>query len=279
MLKIIAIVLSAVVLLFLIGFFGGRYYTSDYINEKLKKLDEYTTDEEQTFTKDTTITLPLPVENYFSKAVGNNVKIPKQVIVTMDGFLKTNDESDWLPITAVQHYSVEEPGFLWNADLTAGSFFKVKALDSYIEGRGSMLVKFFSSITITDAKGPEMDISSLFRYYSEAVFFPSVFYPNGENRWEALEENKARFFFADDTLKAKMDVTFGTDGLVQKIETTDKLRFTNTGFSNELNITWFSDYRDFEGRKIPYEGKVAWFYKGKIFEYSKFKIKEIKYLY
>ncbi len=279
MLRVVIIVVAAVTGLAVLFFFGGKLYTQKYSEELLEKLEKEAPQKPELFLRSDSINLPTPVRAYLDNVVPDTFRIPKLIKITQTGELKTSAESEWNKIEAVQYYSPYKPGYIWDAKMSPSSFADIRALDSYVDGTGSMLIKVFSSITITDAKGPQMDISALYRYFSEAVFFPYKFYPSQNVEWFDTGLDNAQCMFRDDTLSGKMNVFFNTRNEISRIETFDKYRFTNSGFSNELNITYYSDYREFKGLKIPYKGSVAWDYKGKLFEYGRFEVKEIEYFY
>ena len=80
-------------------------------------------------------------------------------------------------------------------------YFWVHSVDSYIDGRGNMLIKLNSSITIADAWNIEMDKSGLFRYFSESLFFPTSLLPNKNLHWNVLDSNTAEVKFVDKTIR------------------------------------------------------------------------------
>src|SRR5690606_21654789 len=46
--------------------------------------------------------------------------------------------------------------------------------DKYYEGKGNMLIKILSLITVADAAGEEIDQGTLVRYLAETVWFPTA---------------------------------------------------------------------------------------------------------
>lgn len=58
----------------------------------------------------------------------------------------------------------------------------------YFNGHGNMLIKIFSTFTIADAKGSEMDYSSLIRFLSEAPWYPTALLPSEYLQWEEIDK-------------------------------------------------------------------------------------------
>lgn len=53
-----------------------------------------------------------------------------------------------------------------------------------VAGKGNMLWKLLSAITLVDFGGPEIDQAGLSRYLSESVFFPTALLPSQRLTWE-----------------------------------------------------------------------------------------------
>jgi hypothetical protein len=72
-----------------------------------------------------------------------------------------------MPLTAEQYYTVNPPGFIWIAAVRTAGLPVVRVRDAYRNGRGAMLVKAGSLLTLADATGPEMDQGAMMRYLNE----------------------------------------------------------------------------------------------------------------
>ncbi|MFN2363715.1 MAG: DUF6544 family protein, partial [Halarsenatibacteraceae bacterium] len=71
--------------------------------------------------------------------------------------MRLEDQGRWLSLTAEQYFTVEKPGFIWQARINAAPLIHISGRDVYYQGKGNMLIKPLSLITIADSKGFEMD--------------------------------------------------------------------------------------------------------------------------
>ncbi len=106
--------------------------------------------------------------------------------------------------------------------MKTSKFFWVNAIDSYITGKGNMLIKLNSSITVADSWGIELDKSGLFRYISEAVFFPTKLLPTKNLLWNILDSNLAEIKFTNSENSIVAKLYFDSEYKISKIETYDK---------------------------------------------------------
>ena len=58
--------------------------------------------------------------------------------------MKLKVEQNWLPVEAKQYFSVQQPGFIWDADIKLAPLFHIAGRDKYFEGKGNMLIKILS---------------------------------------------------------------------------------------------------------------------------------------
>jgi hypothetical protein len=101
-----------------------------------------------------------------------------------------------LPLEAEQHYSIDPPGFVWNATVKVGPLPMLRGRDSYLEGHGHMDIRAGALVHIVDETGDETDQASLLRYLSEMIWFPMAFLgPNVS--WEPIDEHSARISLVD----------------------------------------------------------------------------------
>jgi hypothetical protein len=106
-----------------------------------------------------------------------------------------------LPLVAEQWYTVEPPGFIWDATVPIAGIPLVRGRDGYLEGRGMMTIRGGSVIPFVDAAGPEMNQASLLRHLSEIPWFPSAFLRDRIS-WEAIDDTHVRVSITDGDLRA-----------------------------------------------------------------------------
>lgn len=277
--KVAFTALISVSLLFLFLFWGGSLLTENSIANKVDRLKEISnTSPTVIFNKKTVANLPRPLKKYFTMVTSDSFKVPKFVTVIQKAEIKTSTKSQWLPVNAVEYFTTYYPNYLWDAELHTNKYFWVKTIDSYVEGAGNMIIKFNSSITISDAKSIEINKSDLFRYFSEAVVFPTSMLPNDSLKWNMLDSNIAEIKYKHKSVSIVAKVFFNENGLIEKILTNDKFRSTEKGYVQTPYTVYYSNYKWFDNKYIvPSHYELEWDLPDGKFRYAKFDIQKVIY--
>lgn len=140
--------------------------------------------------------LPEPIQRYLRLALPEDAGRPRLVRITHTGRFRTKPGQNWIPIRGVEWYATAKPGFLWSARGTLMGFLWVKARDKYVNGSGSMLIRFLSSVTLGDASGPEIDQGAALRWLGETPLCPAAFL-SPALRWEPRDSDSVRVTLED----------------------------------------------------------------------------------
>lgn len=277
--KFLLTIFIILVLVFLFFFWGGTLFTEMSINSKISELrDSINFNSTKTFTHSELENQPELVQKYIKSVVADSINIPKFVISKQEGKLKTDVNSEWKDLTAVEYFTTEKPNFLWKSKMSTSKFFWVNAIDSYISGKGNMLIKLNSSVTIADSWGLELDKSGLFRYLSEAVLFPTTLIPSENLLWDVIDTNIAEVKFNHSDLSVVAKLYFDDDLRLERMETYDKYRALEVGFERSLYTIYYSNYKNFGGKFfVPTQIDAEWELKDGKFKYAEFMITSIEY--
>lgn len=136
--------------------------------------------------------LPIPVANWLktSGIVG------KEEVSTVWLSQKTKmkmkpEQKTWNNATAEQYFTIKNPAFVWKVNMSMPPFIKIAGRDKFIDGKGEMQIKMFSTINVVHAKGSQMDEGSLQRFLGEIVWFPSAALSPFIS-WEAIDSLSAK---------------------------------------------------------------------------------------
>lgn len=221
--------------------------------------------------------LPEPVQRYFKYALRDGQEHIKFVRLKQVGEFRMKENQPWMPIKAEQYFTTEDPAFIWRVKFTMAPFIWIEGRDMYYQGRGNMLIKVLSTITVADAAGSEMDISSLIRFLAEAPWFPTVLLPGDYIEWEEIDSNSARVIIKDKGYIASGIFTFNEKGEIIKFVTNDRYMEADGKYFKEQWAGYYRNYQEIEGMKIPMEGEVEWNLSDKDLPYAKLKITDIQY--
>jgi Family of unknown function (DUF6544) len=180
------------------------------------------------------------------------------------------------PLVAEQWYSVDPPGFLWDATVPVAGIPVIRGRDGYIEGRGSMTIKAGSIVPFVDAAGPEVDQAALTRFLSEMPWFPSAFLRDWVT-WEAIDDATVRVSIVDGELRATGTLRIDPEGRLVAFRT-ERHAFVDGGFVLRPWTTPAYAYGEFEGLRLPVRGAAVWTLPdGSSFPYIEVELTDVDY--
>jgi hypothetical protein len=221
--------------------------------------------------------LPEPVQRYFKYALKDGQEHIKFVRLKQVGKFRMKENQSWMPIKAEQYFTTEDPSFIWRVKFTMAPFIWIEGRDMYYQGKGSMLIKVLSTVTVADAAGSEMDISSLIRFLSEAPWFPTALLPSDYIEWKEIDSNSAQVVIKHNGYTALGIFTFNEKGEIIKFVTNDRYMEVDGKYFKEQWGGYYRNYQEINGIKIPTEAEVEWNLYDRDLQYVKLKITDIQY--
>ncbi|GAB4118333.1 MAG: hypothetical protein Kow00103_15520 [Candidatus Caldatribacteriota bacterium] len=221
--------------------------------------------------------LPEPVQRYFQYTLKEGQEYIRFVRLKQDGEFRMKENQPWMSIKAEQYFTTESPAFLWRVKLNMLPLVWIEGRDMYDQGKGNMLIKLLSTLTLADATGNEIDVSSLIRFLSEAVWFPTALLPNDYLEWKEIDSNSARAIIKYKGYTASGIFTFNEKGEIIKFVSNDRYMESDGKYFQTQWSGYYRNYQQFEGIKIPTEGEVEWNLSDRNLPYARLKITEIQY--
>jgi hypothetical protein len=200
--------------------------------------------------------LPEPAQRYLRYAGVVGRPLVDTVRVRQSCRMRPAPNGLSLPLVAEQWYSVEPPGFIWDATVPVAGIPLVRGRDGYIDGRGMMTIKGGSLIPFVDASGPEMDQASLLRHLSEMPWFPSAFLRDRVS-WEAIDDTSVRVSIVDGDLRATGVMEIDPDGRLVEFRS-ERHAMVGKGFELRPWSAPTYAYGEFEGLRLPVRGAAVW---------------------
>ncbi|MPR31868.1 DUF6544 family protein [Salmonirosea aquatica] len=200
--------------------------------------------------------LPIPVQLWLTESgvVGSREVATARLL--QEGEMRLSPEGRRVPIKAEQFIRVDEPGFVWKANLRMFSFLPVVARDKYIDGKGHMLVKAFSMFPFVSARGPKIDQGSLLRFLGEICWVPSAAL-GSYIRWEAVDDNCAKATMTYGGISASAIFCFDER---HRLVSVSANRYMGGGEDSQLTpwVVTCQNWQVMQGVKIPVQGYVTW---------------------
>lgn len=216
----------------------------------------------QRFDDDELTALPPVVRRYLSQALNQNQPLVRRLYLEQTGSFNRSSTpmaEQWEPFTARQRVATKRPGFVWDAAIRMAPGITVRVVDAYVAGVGSLQPSVFGLVDVGGVEGT-VDIArgELIRYFAESVWYPTVLLPSQGVRWQAVNAQSAQATLIDGGLTVSLLFTFGADGLVERISSTQRSALLDGAM---VPMPWevrLSAYQLQDGMRVPYEAEVAW---------------------
>lgn len=218
--------------------------------------------------------LPPIVQKWMHRSGAINNPIAFSVRLKQQGMLRTKPDGNWMQMTAEQYFTVVNPAFVWNARISAG-IIHIAGRDVYLNGKGHMLIKAASVITVADARGKETDQGTMLRYLAEIQWFPSAAI-SPWIRWEQLNDSSARATMTYGDMSVSGNFSFNANGDITKFEA-QRYMEQKGKYSLETWVVPVTDWGVFHGIRIPIKGRAIWKLKAGDFDWFQWEISQIEY--
>jgi hypothetical protein len=188
------------------------YNFDQQVNEEIISLNKRSRHFSEVITEQKLESVPDIIKTWLTKSGVVNKTIPSIVYITQKGELRSKENGPWNKFIANQHFSLDPPAFVWDADIQVNDFVKIKGRDKFEDGKGNMLIKVNSFLPIANSSGKEVDQGTLIRFMAEISWFPQAALKDYV-RWEQIDSTHARAFMTYGTASASGIFTFGSNGL------------------------------------------------------------------
>ena len=159
--------------------------------DEVRQLLQGSVGSDEIITEKDTQGLPEPVQRNLRYAGVIGKQRINTVRLKQKGLFRMKQGGKWMPYSALQYFTVDPPGFVWQVRVKAAPLFWISGRDMYYDGKGSMKMKLLSFIRVVDALGPKLDQGAMLRYLSEVIWFPTA-YLSDYITWEAVDANSAK---------------------------------------------------------------------------------------
>jgi hypothetical protein len=206
--------------------------------------------------------LPAPVARYFRTVLTEGQPLIRHARIRWRGeFNLGQPGSDrWVPFFALQEFSTQPPGFVWDARMNMMAGIPVLVRDTLLTDVAAMHGAVLGLVPVVDVRDTSaVRASALLRYLGEAAWFPTALLPTQGIRWDAIDTSRARATLTIGTTTVSAEYQFGSDGLIASISSNE--RTFDDGKNPPAIHPWGGTYRRYERRGtvlVPLESEVAW---------------------
>jgi hypothetical protein len=215
---------------------------------------------DRVFGKDDLEGLPEPVQGYLANVLREGQPYVRTVCLQQSGEFRLGDATaPWKPLSATQHFTVDPPGFVWDARVEMVPLLSVRVVDMYKAGDGALRAMILSLVPVADA-GPGLELNSgeLMRYLAEAVWFPTALLPGEGVDWEPIDHRSARATIDHRGTIVSLVFHFNSRNEVERVFGESRFREVDGTYEPTPWTGHFSNYQIRNGMLIPIDGEVEW---------------------
>jgi len=219
--------------------------------------------------------LPEPVRRYLRHTGIVGKPVVDTVYLEQKGKMYLGSKRGWVPLDAEEHYTVQPPGFVWDATIHKGPLPIARGRDMYAGGEGRMLIKAGSLFTVVDDEGPEMDQGSMMRYLSEMIWFPTAFLDD-KISFGPIDDEAARVTLTDGAKSVSATMYFDEEGKVTDF-VAKRYRTVEGGYDLETWSAPVYEYGELAGLKLPLRAGAVWKFPEGDLKYADITITHLEY--
>jgi hypothetical protein len=202
--------------------------------------------------------LPAPVVRYFEFALTPGQSLIRSARLEHRGDFRGSIDARWSPFQSVQHFVVQQPGFVWDARVRMAPLTTVRVRDSYIGGRAGMLARLAGMISVVDEKEtPHLNSGALHRYLLETPWVPTALLPSQGVSWEEIDDRSARASLTDSGMTVSMVAHFAETGEIVRVEAVRMRDVNGSGVLTPF-VGHLHEHARIDGMLIPIAGEVEW---------------------
>lgn len=227
-------------------------------------------------TKEMLANLPPVVQKWLT----HSGVIGKEKITTVrlkqTGEMKTKPGGNWMPFTATQYFTVNEPAFVWTTDVQMMPLVTLTGRDKFEKGHGEMAIKLLSLYKVVYGHdNVKINSATMLRYLAETSWFPTAALSE-YIQWEAIDSLSAKATLTDNGLKVSGIFTFNQQGDMAGF-TADRYYGTADNATQEKWTVETEEWKDFSGIRIPCKSKVIWKLEAGDFNWAKMEVTDLEF--
>jgi hypothetical protein len=247
---------------------------------QLKKTEEFASQPvrgESVLSKQETAHLPACVQKYldYTGAVGKSK--PQNVCIEFDAGMYRKPGDKPMKSYSIQYnfYGDYSRLFLMKASKMGIPF---RALHVYRNGQATFQVKVAELFKVVDIKGEELTKAETVTLLNDMCIFAPGSLTDKRLTWTEADALSAKVTLTNGKYIVSAIIYFNETGELINFVSDDRSASQDDGTMKKVRwSTPVSDYKEFDGRKIPTIGKTIWHYPEGDFTYGVFTLRSIRY--
>ncbi len=203
--------------------------------------------------------LPLPtVVGDLAKRLGAREELAGETVrLTQTGSMRSGAHQAFRSFSARQTIRLSQCEFRWQA--RTGSFGLIRITDAFSDGTPTLDVTALGLVPLahgqTNASATKGEIM---RYLAELAWAPDALLHNHTLDWDVIDDRGLAVRYSEGAIQAAVDLLFDDQRRIGAIFAPDRPRYEDGRFVERPWHGRFFDYRQHEGRWLPFQAEVAW---------------------
>jgi hypothetical protein len=187
-------------------------------------------------------------------------------------------ERPWMRFSAEQWLIGNSIDFRWQANFRMGRFLRAQVVDAFEGGKGMLSARVLGFIPIARSRGPETDRGESMRGLAELPWRPFAFHEGPCFTWEAMGAERLRVTYYDGTTQAAIEFEIDDEGHVLGGAAPGRPRMVGKSLVETPWLGTFSEYRMFDGIRVPTNVEATWHLADGPFTYWRGRVTEFRVL-
>ena len=268
---------NIIILLAAIIAFADWSFNRDVKNEIAEMLAKNPIDKKEILTEEKINNLPPIVQKWLKNSGAIGKEMIRTVRLKQKGQMKMKPEQEkWYEANAEQYFTVDNPAFIWKVKVDMMPLMYFTGRDRFSDGKGNMLIKVLSLLNVVNALDSEkINQGTLQRYLGETIWFPPAIV-SPYIKWEEIDSLSAKATMTYKGTSGSAVFTFNENGDFVKFSA---MRYMGNEEKSPLKewIITLSDYKVYDGIKIPVKGEATWKLENGDFTWYKLEVFNVEY--
>lgn len=190
------------------------------------------------------------------------------------GRFRTNPRQSWMACEAWQYNSRPALARIFHIRIRFAGLFPVIGRDTYLHGRGRMLIRLLDLFPIEDGLGEEYDIGEMVTYLNDAVLIAPSMLLAPEVAWASVDDTSFDVKLTDQGRTVTARVILDENGAPQEFRTTDRFCYDPDHPKHLMRMRWstpVSGWQSIDGRLLPTGAQAIWHLPEGPFVYADFR--------
>ena len=175
-------------------------------------------------------------------------------------FRRSLDEA-WMDCEAWQYNTRVALARIFYMELRFFGVLPVIGRDTYVDGRGRMLIRLLDLVTLGDGTGEAYDVGELVTYLNDGVMIAPALLLVPEVTWSAVDDHSFDVALTDHGRTVRARVLLDERGAPSDFHTTDRFYSEPKDAAKATRCLWttpIAGWQEVEGRMLPTAGQAVW---------------------